>query len=314
MFNAVGGSTIHWSGHFPRFRPSDFRVRTLDGVADDWPLTYWDLGPLLRPERRLHRRLRPARRSGVSPAPAPSWPAAGPGAGRGGLRAGPGAPRLALVAFGQRPPLRRPHRTPGGTPSATPAAPATWAAPPGPCPAPTSPTGRRRSPRGASCAPGPGCGRSPWIGHGRAAGAVYYDAAGRVQEQPARLVVLAGNGIGTPRLLLNSVSGRFPGGLANSSGQVGRNLMFHPFALRQRDLRRAPGRLPGPPGHLPALPGVLRDRPAAGASCAASSSSSAGTGPPDDRPGRLHPAPAPLGAGAPPGPPRSASPTPSTSA
>ncbi len=26
MFNAVGGSTIHWTGHFPRFRPSDFRV------------------------------------------------------------------------------------------------------------------------------------------------------------------------------------------------------------------------------------------------------------------------------------------------
>ena len=45
MFNAVGGSTIHWSGHFPRFRPSDFRVRTLDGVADDWPISYWDLAP-----------------------------------------------------------------------------------------------------------------------------------------------------------------------------------------------------------------------------------------------------------------------------
>src|SRR5207302_1220490 len=45
MFNAVGGSTIHWTGHFPRFRPSDFRVRSLDGVADDWPLSYWDLVP-----------------------------------------------------------------------------------------------------------------------------------------------------------------------------------------------------------------------------------------------------------------------------
>src|SRR5687767_9354775 len=43
MFNAVGGSTIHWTGHFPRFRPSDFRVRTLDGVADDWPISYWEL-------------------------------------------------------------------------------------------------------------------------------------------------------------------------------------------------------------------------------------------------------------------------------
>src|SRR6266571_4032178 len=45
MYNAVGGSTIHWSAHFPRFRPSDFRVRTLDGVADDWPLTYAQLEP-----------------------------------------------------------------------------------------------------------------------------------------------------------------------------------------------------------------------------------------------------------------------------
>jgi choline dehydrogenase-like flavoprotein len=45
MYNAVGGSTIHWSAHFPRFRPSDFRVRTLDGVADDWPLTYEQLEP-----------------------------------------------------------------------------------------------------------------------------------------------------------------------------------------------------------------------------------------------------------------------------
>ena len=35
MFNAVGGSTIHWATHFPRFHPSDFRARSLDGVADD---------------------------------------------------------------------------------------------------------------------------------------------------------------------------------------------------------------------------------------------------------------------------------------
>ncbi len=45
MFNAVGGSTIHWSAHFPRLHPSDFRVRTLDGVADDWPVSYQQLEP-----------------------------------------------------------------------------------------------------------------------------------------------------------------------------------------------------------------------------------------------------------------------------
>ena len=43
MFNGVGGSTILWTAHTPRFHPSDFRVKTLDGVADDWPLIYEDL-------------------------------------------------------------------------------------------------------------------------------------------------------------------------------------------------------------------------------------------------------------------------------
>ena len=45
MYSAVGGSTIHWSAHFPRLRPSDFRVRSLDGVADDWPVDYAALEP-----------------------------------------------------------------------------------------------------------------------------------------------------------------------------------------------------------------------------------------------------------------------------
>lgn len=62
-----------------------------------------------------------------------------------------------------------------------------------------------------------------------AAGAIYCDADGHEHFQPAEVVILACNGIGTPRLLLNSVSDRFPNGLANSSGLVGRNLMLHPW-------------------------------------------------------------------------------------
>jgi choline dehydrogenase-like flavoprotein len=34
MFNAVGGNTIMYAAHFPRFHPSDFRVKTLDSVGD----------------------------------------------------------------------------------------------------------------------------------------------------------------------------------------------------------------------------------------------------------------------------------------
>ena len=45
MFNAVGGSAIHYTAHFPRFHPSDFRAKTLDGVAEDWPIDYHELEP-----------------------------------------------------------------------------------------------------------------------------------------------------------------------------------------------------------------------------------------------------------------------------
>lgn len=47
FFNAVGGSTIRWGAHFPRFRPSDFRVHSEDGVAADWPITYESLAPYM---------------------------------------------------------------------------------------------------------------------------------------------------------------------------------------------------------------------------------------------------------------------------
>ena len=40
-------------------------------------------------------------------------------------------------------------------------------------------------------------------------------------------MAVAGNSLESPRLLLNSESARFPQGLANSSGQVGRNYMRH---------------------------------------------------------------------------------------
>ena len=45
MYNAVGGSTVLYAAHWQRFMPSDFRVRSLDGVADDWPFTYEELEP-----------------------------------------------------------------------------------------------------------------------------------------------------------------------------------------------------------------------------------------------------------------------------
>ncbi len=62
---------------------------------------------------------------------------------------------------------------------------------------------------------------------GKVTGVIYFDKDGREQRQKARVVAIAGNSIESPRLLLNSASSKFPDGLANSSGQVGRNYMRH---------------------------------------------------------------------------------------
>ena len=62
---------------------------------------------------------------------------------------------------------------------------------------------------------------------GKVTGVVYFDKDGKTQRQKARVVAVAGNSIESPRLLLNSASSTFPDGLANSSGQVGRNYMRH---------------------------------------------------------------------------------------
>ncbi|MFN3210455.1 MAG: GMC family oxidoreductase [Roseovarius sp.] len=62
---------------------------------------------------------------------------------------------------------------------------------------------------------------------GKVTGVEYFAANGDLQMQKARAVCVAGNSFESPRMLLNSASSMFPDGLANSSGQVGRNYMRH---------------------------------------------------------------------------------------
>jgi choline dehydrogenase-like flavoprotein len=62
---------------------------------------------------------------------------------------------------------------------------------------------------------------------GRTAGVHYFDLHKRDQFQKAKAVVVSANGAETARLMLNSANDRFPQGLANSSGLVGKYLMFN---------------------------------------------------------------------------------------
>jgi choline dehydrogenase-like flavoprotein len=74
---------------------------------------------------------------------------------------------------------------------------------------------------------------------------VHYQREGRWHFQNARNVVVAGYSIETPRLLLNSASGKFPQGLANSSGLVGKNLMVQSnqavWGISEREIRSYKG-------------------------------------------------------------------------
>jgi choline dehydrogenase-like flavoprotein len=226
MFNAVGGSTILWAAHFPRMTPGDFRVKSDDGVADDWPIGYETLEPFFALNDRM---------MGVSGlAGDPSYP-----------YHEPPLPPLPLGKSGNT--LARGFEKLGWH----------W------WPSDSAIISREYEGRAACINLGPcltGCSQGAkastdityWpvaqrkgvqlrtgcrvreitVGRdGMADGVLYYDSEGRLQEQKAEIVVLACNGIGTPRLLLNSKSPQHPDGLANSSGLVGKNLMFHPYGV-----------------------------------------------------------------------------------
>src|SRR5262249_53190048 len=66
---------------------------------------------------------------------------------------------------------------------------------------------------------------------GLAAGAEWQDANGRGHFQSADVVLLAANGVGSPRLLLMSDDPRYPDGIANRAGLVVERLMVHPRAV-----------------------------------------------------------------------------------
>lgn len=222
-YNAVGGSTILYSGHFPRLHPSDFKVKSLDGVADDWPISYEELEPYFSINDKM---------MGVSglvgdPAYPPIQTLLPPiDIGRMGEMLGKGFNKLGW------------HWWPAYSAIIT----------------------RRHGNREAcinvgTCNTGCPQGAKSSVDvtywpialrngvelrtncrvkeilvddDGYAAGARYFCASGELLEVYASIVVVACNGIGTPRLLLNSRSDRFPNGLANTSDMVGRNLMLHP--------------------------------------------------------------------------------------
>ncbi|MCB1378544.1 MAG: GMC family oxidoreductase [Alphaproteobacteria bacterium] len=223
MFSAVGGSSVLFGAQWMRLQPSDFRVRSLDGICDDWPIDYWELEPYYN---RVDKFLGVAGLSGDPAYPHIEYDMPPHPLGKGGMLAA-----AALNKLGW-------HWWPGS--QAIPTANhkhlakcQRWGVCETGCPA-----GAKASfdigywphaiSSGAKLITGARVRMITTDRAGRANGAVWIDRNGRETRQGAKAVVVAANGVGTPRLLLLSASPRFPDGLANSSGLVGKNLMLHP--------------------------------------------------------------------------------------
>lgn len=224
-FNGVGGSTVLWGAEWPRFVPSDFRVRSLYGIADDWPLTYEDLAPYYDLASEV------VGTSGLNGDPAlpPSvmHPMPPVPIGRIGVKAAEGMNKLGWHWW----PSALAINTKGhGDRGAC----ARWATCMSGCP-----EGAKSSfdvamwpaalAAGATLITEARVREITVDAAGLANGATWIDPEGREHHTPASAVIVCANGVGTPRLLQLSSSARFPNGLANSSGLVGKRLMMHPY-------------------------------------------------------------------------------------
>jgi glucose dehydrogenase len=221
----VGGSTLHWEGYALRFHASDFKLRSLYGVADDWPIGYDDLEPYYaRAEAALGvagTADEPERSPRSAPFPLPAFPFSDSDARFQKACAGLGIAMHCLpqarnsIAYGGRAPCQACgtcHVCPTGAKASTdlthiPAAEAT-----GNVRLVTEATVLRLE-----------------VGTSGEVTAAVYAHADRVEHRvTAHVFVLAAGGVENARLLLLSRSRRFANGLANDSGLVGKRFMAQP--------------------------------------------------------------------------------------
>lgn len=245
MFNGVGGSTILYASCWCRAKPSDFRVRTLDGVADDWPMSYEELEPFYQAVERdfsvSGHPGNPAYPPGYNP-PLPAHPINGPGRklaegmNKLGWHWWPGYNSIASRKDGHLEQCVRAGVCMFGCPHGAKATADIAVLP-------------DALKTGARLITGARVSEITLNERGLANGARYIKAR-KEYFQAASVVILAANGIGTPRLLLLSATGKFPNGLANSSGLVGKRYMTHPFGTAVGLFDDDLGDFLGPAGEL----------------------------------------------------------------
>ncbi|WP_235857669.1 GMC family oxidoreductase [Paenibacillus albiflavus] len=218
----VGGGTVHFTGVFLRFHESDFKTRSIDGVGEDWPIHYKDLEPYYN---RIERDI------GVAgprhfpwgnyhgPYPLPEREALSPNAemfriGCSKLNIQTVVTPLAIVTapFKGRPPcINRGFCNQGCMPTSK----------------FTTLTVHIPKAMESGAVLLADCMATQILMKDDLASGVLFMHQGVEYRQRAKLVIVCAFAVETPRLLLNSETSRYPEGLANSSGWVGRGIMPH---------------------------------------------------------------------------------------
>src|SRR5688572_6802317 len=218
----LGGRTNHWGRISLRFGPDDFRRKSIDGLGDDWPISYDDIKPYYDKIDKL---------IGIFGANLPEFRNEPDG-----IFLPPPKPRcyeLLMQKATQRlnipmvpsrlSILTRPHN---GRPACHYcgqcgrgcATHSNFSSPSVLIP-PALDTGRLKIIANAMA-------REVTVGpNGLATGVTYVDKnTGRDNHVAARIVVVAASACESARILLNSKSSKFPHGLGNSTGNVGKYL------------------------------------------------------------------------------------------
>ena len=221
----VGGSTLHWEGYALRLHADDFRLRSLHGIADDWPIAYQDLEPYYARAEKVLGVAGAADDPWASPRstpfPLPPFPFSYSD------RLFAPACRSLGIAFHHLPQARNSVAY-GGRPQCQAC---------GTCH--VCPTGAKASIDLTHIPEAEATGNARVLsdatvlrlevdGSGQVSAAVYARPDKVEQRLTARVFVVAAGAVETARLLLLSTARQFPDGLANRSGLVGKFFMSHP--------------------------------------------------------------------------------------
>jgi choline dehydrogenase-like flavoprotein len=220
----LGGSTLHWEGYAMRFHESDFRMRSLHGVGDDWPIDYADLEPYYTRAENAFGVAGSDDDFFASPRSAP-FPLPAFAYSHSDKLFAPACKRLGIamqhlpqarnsVAYGGRAACRgcsTCHVCPSGAKASIDLTHIPFAERTGNVRIATEATVLRLEPDPT----------------GRIARVVYALPDRIEQRMSGRVFVLAAGAVENARLLLNSKSREFPQGVANRSGAVGKYFLAH---------------------------------------------------------------------------------------